>query len=106
VIWEDRRLRRAGQVNMIRAALEGFGKSLKATDAIVVKAAGNTMALVHRYSPFVARGVIAHPLQDGGAPRPRTKESARWGDGRALHTSEGSRLRGDQPGVRSRAPLR
>jgi hypothetical protein len=81
---------------MIRAALEGFGKSLKATDAIVVEAAGNTMAIVHRYSPFVARGVIAHPLQDGGAPRPRTKESA----------SEGSRLRGDQPGVRSRAPLR
>jgi hypothetical protein len=58
---------------MIRAALEGFGTSLKATDAIVAKAAGNTMALVHRYSPFVARGVIAHPLQEGGAPCPRTK---------------------------------
>jgi transposase len=48
--------------DMIRAALEGFGKSLKATDAIVVEAAGNTMALVHRYSPFVARVEIAHPL--------------------------------------------
>lgn len=63
VIWEDGRLRHAGRVDMTRTALEGFGKSLKATDEIVVEATGNTMALVRVLSPFVARVVIANPLQ-------------------------------------------
>jgi len=53
VIWEDGRLRHAGRVDMTRTALEGFGKSLKATDEIVVEATGNTMALVRVLSPFV-----------------------------------------------------
>ena len=63
VVWEDGRLRHAGRVDMTRTALEGFGKSLKATDEIVVEATGNTMALVRVLSPFVARVVIANPLQ-------------------------------------------
>jgi transposase len=63
VIWEDGRLRHAGRVDMTRTALEGFGKSLKATDEIVVEATGNTMVLVRVLSPFVARVVIANPLQ-------------------------------------------
>ena len=36
VVWEDGRLRHAGRVDMTRTALEGFGKSLKATGEIVV----------------------------------------------------------------------
>lgn len=63
VIWEDGRLRHAGRVDMTRTALEGFGKGLKASDEIVVEATGNTMALVRVLSPFVARVVIANPLQ-------------------------------------------
>jgi len=63
VVWEDGRLRHAGRVDMTRTALEGFGKSLKATDEIVVEATGNTMALVRVLSPFVVRVVIANPLQ-------------------------------------------
>lgn len=63
VIWEGGRLRHAGRIDMTRTALEGFGKSLQATDEIVVEATGNTMALVRILSPFVARVVIANPLQ-------------------------------------------
>jgi transposase len=43
--------------------LEGFGKSLQASDEVVVEATGNTMPVVRVLSPFVARVVIANPLQ-------------------------------------------
>jgi hypothetical protein len=41
VIWEDGKHRHAGRVDMIRTALEGFGKSLRATDEVVIEATGN-----------------------------------------------------------------
>jgi transposase len=63
VFWEEGRLRHFGRVDMTRTALERFGKSLQATDEIVVEANGNTMALARVLSPFVARVVIANPLQ-------------------------------------------
>jgi len=63
VIWEQGQLRRAGRVDMTRTALEGFGKSLQASDEVVVEATGNTMSVVRVLSPFVARVVIANPLQ-------------------------------------------
>jgi hypothetical protein len=63
VIWEQGRLRRAGRVDMTRTALEGFGKTLQASDEVVVEATGNTMAVVRVLSPFVARVVIANPLR-------------------------------------------
>ncbi len=63
VIWEKGQLRRAGRVDMTRTALEGFGKTLQASDEVVVEATGNTMALVRVLSPFVARVIIANPLQ-------------------------------------------
>ena len=63
VIWEDGRLRHAGRVDMTRTALEGFGKELLATDEVVIEATGNCMAVSRVLSPFVARVVIANPLQ-------------------------------------------
>jgi transposase len=63
VIWEDGRLRHAGRINMTRTALEGFGKSLVATDEVVIEATGNCMAVSRVLSPFVKRVVIANPLQ-------------------------------------------
>jgi transposase len=63
VIWEDGRLRHAGRINMTRTALEGFGKSLLATDEVVIEATGNCMAVSRVLSPFVKRVVIANPLQ-------------------------------------------
>jgi len=63
VFWEDGRLRPAGRIDMTRTALEGFGRSLKATDAVVIEATGNCMAVSRVLSPFVKRVVIANPLQ-------------------------------------------
>ena len=63
VIWENGVLRRAGRVDMTRTALEGFGKRLEATDEVVIEATGNSMAVSRVLSPFVARVVIANPLQ-------------------------------------------
>ena len=63
VIWEDGVLRHAGRVDMTRTALEGFGKSLQPTDEVVIEATGNCMAVSRVLSPFVARVIIANPLQ-------------------------------------------
>ncbi len=63
VIWEQGHLRRAGRIDMTRTALEGFGKTLQASDEVVLEATGNAMAVVRVLTPFVARFVIANPLQ-------------------------------------------
>src|SRR5579871_4720169 len=63
VVWEEGNLRRAGRVDMTRTALEGFGKTLQATDEVVIEATGNAMAVVRVLSPFVSRVIIANPLQ-------------------------------------------
>lgn len=63
VIWDKGILRHAGRVDMTRTALEGFGKTLDATDELVIEATGNSMAVVRALSPFVARVVVANPLQ-------------------------------------------
>jgi transposase len=63
VFWEAGKLRHGGRVDMTRTGLEGFGKSLLATDEVVVEATGNSMALSRVLSPFVARVIIANPLQ-------------------------------------------
>lgn len=38
VVWEDRRLRHHGWVDMTRSGLEGFGRSLRRTDEVVIEA--------------------------------------------------------------------
>lgn len=63
VIWEEGKLRHAGRVDMTRTGLEGFGKSLLATDEVVIEATGNCMAVSRVLSPFIARVVIANPIQ-------------------------------------------
>jgi transposase len=63
VIWDKGILRHAGRVDMTRTALEGFGKTLDATDEVVIEATGNSIAVARALSPFVARVVIANPLQ-------------------------------------------
>lgn len=63
VIWDQGILRHAGRVKMTRTALEGFGKGLQPTDEVVIEATGNSMAVFRVLSPFVARVIIANPLQ-------------------------------------------
>src|SRR4026208_1945533 len=48
---------------LTRTALEGFGKKVLATEAVVIEAAGNCMAVSRVLTPFVKRVVIANPLQ-------------------------------------------
>lgn len=63
VFWEGGKLRCAGRIDMTRTALEGFGKSLLATDEVVIEATGNCMSVSRVLTPFVKRVVIANPLQ-------------------------------------------
>ena len=63
VIWENGALHHAGRVDMTRTGLEGFGKSLRAMDEVVIEATGKCMAVSRVLSPFVKRVVIANPLQ-------------------------------------------
>jgi transposase len=63
VIWETGILKHAGRVDMTRTALEGFGKGLRPSDEVVIEATGNCMAVSRVLSPFVARVIIANPLQ-------------------------------------------
>ena len=61
---EDGKLRPAGRVSaMTRAGLESFGRSLGKEDEVVIEATGNAMAVVRVLSPFVARVIVANPLQ-------------------------------------------
>jgi transposase len=63
VVWEAGRLRRHGRVDMTRSGLEGFGRTLSKDDEVVVEATGNAMAVVRILSPYVARVIVANPLQ-------------------------------------------
>ena len=63
VVWEDGRLRPTGRVDMTRSGLEGFGRTLAETDEVVVEATGNAMAVVRVLGPYVARVIVANPLQ-------------------------------------------
>ena len=50
-----------GRIDMTRTALEGFGKTLLASDEVVLEATGNSMAVSRVLAPFVARVTIANP---------------------------------------------
>ena len=63
VFREDGRFRHGGRIDMIRTALEGFGKTLRATDEVAIEATGNCMAVSWLFSPFVKRVVIANPIR-------------------------------------------
>jgi len=63
VIWENGVVRHFGRVDMTRTALEGFGKSLRPTDEVVIEATGNSLAISRVLAPFASRVIIANPLQ-------------------------------------------
>lgn len=73
VVWEDGRLRHHGRVDMTRSGLEGFGRSLRRTDEIVVEATGNAMAVVRVLSPYVGRVIVANPMQVKAMPMPGSR---------------------------------
>ena len=48
---------------MTRSGLEGFARGLTKDDEVVVEATGNAMAVVRVLGPYVARVIVANPLQ-------------------------------------------
>lgn len=63
VFWEDGQLRPAGRIDMTRSGLEGFGRTLSKEDEVVIEATGNAMSVVRVLSPYVARVIVANPMQ-------------------------------------------
>lgn len=59
--------------DMTRSGLEGFGRSLRRTDEIVVEATGNAMAVVRFLSPYVGRVIVANPMQVKAIAQARIK---------------------------------
>src|SRR3954447_10652387 len=76
VVREDGRLRPHGRVDMTRSGLEGFGRTLSKDDEVVVEATGNAMAVVRVLSPYVARVIVANPLQVKAIAHARIKTDA------------------------------
>ncbi len=71
VVWEDGRLRHAGRVDMTRTALEGFGKSLKATDEIVVDP--RVVPSFHYHSFLACRPLRPRGARSSLCPVPRCR---------------------------------
>ncbi len=61
------------RVDMEHDAVVAFGRSLRADDEVVLEATGNTAAIVRLLTPFVARVVIANPLQVKAIAHARVK---------------------------------
>ena len=56
-------VRQRGRVDLIRDKVLEFAATLRPDDEVVLEATGNTMAIVRLLKPYVARVVIANPLQ-------------------------------------------
>ena len=62
-IWDNGVVRHFGRIDMTRTALEGFGKTLRSSDEVVIEATGNSLAVSRVLTPFVSRVIVANPLQ-------------------------------------------
>ena len=72
VFWEDGRLRRAGRIDMTRTALEGFGKSLLASDEVAIEETANSMGVSRVLAP---RGAGDHRQSAAGqSDRPGSRK--------------------------------
>ena len=60
-IWQDGRVRQAGQVATIPEALRVFADSLVASDEVALEATGNTHAIVRLLQARVGRVVVSNP---------------------------------------------
>ncbi len=56
-------VRPGGRVGLHHSALEKFARSLRSTDEVVLEATTNTAAISAALKPFVARVIVANPLQ-------------------------------------------
>lgn len=61
------------RIDLEHDAVTAFGRSLRRDDEVVLEATGNTAAIVRLLKPFVARVVIANPLQVRAIAHARVK---------------------------------
>lgn len=61
------------RIDLDHDAVVAFGQALRSDDEVVLEATGNTAAIVRLLTPFVARVVIANPLQVKAIAHARVK---------------------------------
>ncbi len=71
-ILEDRKTTEV-RIDLDHDAVVTFGQTLRPDDEVVLEATGNTAAIVRLLTPFVARVVIANPLQVKAIAHARVK---------------------------------
>jgi transposase len=62
-VWENGRVRQAGQIAMTAEALRVFADSLGLEDEVAIEATCNTHAIVRLIEPRVARVVVSNPMK-------------------------------------------
>lgn len=62
-IHEDGITAKSFRLELEHDTVVAFGKDLRPDDEVVLEATGNTAAIVRLLTPFVARVVIANPMQ-------------------------------------------
>jgi transposase len=62
-VWEDGRVRDAGQVSIVGEALQMFADSLGPEDEVAIEATCNTHAIVRALEPHVARVIVSNPMK-------------------------------------------
>lgn len=72
-IFEDGAVSDSFRVDLEHDAVVAFGHGLRSDDEVVLEATGNTSAIVRLLSPFVARVVIANPMQVKAIAHARVK---------------------------------
>src|ERR1041385_4172639 len=73
VFLEEGVLQSGGRADLTAERLAAFGRSLRSSDEVVLEATGNTAAIVRALKPFVAKVVIANPLQVRAIAHARVK---------------------------------
>jgi transposase len=72
-IFENGEITDTFRIELEHDAVVAFGRRLRADDEVILEATGNTSAIVRLLSPFVARVVIANPLQVKAIAHARVK---------------------------------
>ena len=62
-VWEDGKVRQAGQLALTAEALRVFADSLGPEDEVAIEATCNTHAIVRLIEPRVARVVVSNPMK-------------------------------------------
>ena len=72
-IHEDGITAKSFRLELEHDTVVAFGKDLRVDDEVVLEATGNTAAIVRLLTPFVARVVIANPMQVKAIAHARVK---------------------------------